>query len=278
MTAQIAVHDVADVAAARVALGLARAALLARANEPLAGLVARGGGARDVALFERDGLLVVHLTVDVCDAMGANIVNTVAEHVGDEVARILGGRPGLRILSNYCEQRLARARVSMAPETVDERDGVAVARAIADASSFAERDVHRAVTHNKGVMNGVDAVVVATGNDWRAAEAAAHAWAARAGRYGPIATWRFDGAALVGELELPLAVGTVGGALRVHAGARLALRVLGVTGARELSEVIAAAGLASNFAALRALATEGIQRGHMSLHRRTDVAPEERDA
>jgi len=270
MVAQIAVYDVADVSAARAAVAAASQALLDQANGALAGVVARGGGARAIEVYDRGhGLAVVHVSVDVCDAMGANLLNTMAERLGAELASLCGGRRGLRILTNYCDQRLARASARLPFAVVAETDGDDVARAVAEASLFAERDPYRAVTHNKGVMNGVDAVVVATGNDWRAVEAAAHAWAARDGVYQPISTWRIEGEELVGELELPLALGTVGGALRAHAGARLALDIVGVEGSRELAQVVAAAGLASNFAALRALAGEGIQRGHMALHGRT---------
>jgi hydroxymethylglutaryl-CoA reductase len=269
MAAQIAVHDVPDMDAATTALRGASAELLARANVLLAGVVSRGGGATEIEVHDRgEGLLVVHVIVDVCDAMGANMLNTVAEEIGPQVALLAHGRLGLRIVSNYCDRRCARASVSMPFDTVDD-DGEVVSRAIVDASIFAERDRYRAVTHNKGVMNGIDAVVVATGNDWRAVEAAAHAWAARAGSYQPIATWRIEDGALHGNVELPLPLGTVGGALRLHRGARLALDMLRVGGVRELACVIAAVGLASNFAALRALAAEGIQRGHMALHNRT---------
>jgi hydroxymethylglutaryl-CoA reductase len=174
-------------------------------------------------------------------------------------------------LTNLADRRLVRvrARVPAAALSCDvHADGAAVRDAIVSASRFAELDPYRAATHNKGIMNGVDAVLLATGNDWRGVEAGAHAYAARGGRYAPLAVWKRHGDDLVGELCMPMAVGTVGGALRVHAGARLALSVLGAAGAQELAAVVGAAGLASNLAALRALATEGIQRGHMSLHAR----------
>lgn len=273
MIAQVEVHDVADAPGAARRIDEARNEVLARADEAVPTLVARGGGAR--AIESRDlgeGLLVVHVEVDCRDAMGANLVNTVAETVGPRIAELAEGRLGLRILSNYCDRRRARASARLPVATLgdDELDGAAVAAAIARASRFAERDPYRAATHNKGIMNGVDAVVVATGNDWRAVEAGAHAYAARRGRYEPLATWELvdDDRALEGRLEMPLALGTVGGALRAHPAARVALALMGVAGAAELAMVAAAAGLATNLAALRALATEGIQRGHMALHHR----------
>jgi hydroxymethylglutaryl-CoA reductase len=206
--------------------------------------------------------------------MGANMVNTVAESLAERVATLAGGRGGLRILTNLCDRRRVRvtARVPAAALATAGMDGGAVRDGIVAASRFAEDDPYRAATHNKGIMNGVDAVVIATGNDWRGVEAGAHAFAAVSGRYRPLATWRqADGASgdLVGRLEMPMAVGTVGGTLQAHAGARLAQRLLGVTSATTLGMIIGAAGLASNLAALRALATDGIQRGHMALHQRS---------
>jgi hydroxymethylglutaryl-CoA reductase len=199
-------------------------------------------------------------------------VNTVAEAAGPLVAELSGGTLGLRILTNYCDLRTTRvtARIPIEAMACDRTDGLTAARGVASASRFAELDPYRAVTHNKGIANGTDAVVVATGNDWRATSAAAHAYAARSGTYRPLSTWKLtaDSKALQGELELPMAVGAIGGALRAHRGARLALDILGVKSQAELAQVIAAAGLATNLAALRALATEGIQRGHMRLHHR----------
>jgi hydroxymethylglutaryl-CoA reductase len=276
MTAQIEVHDVADPAAAVRALGEARAELLAMAARAVPGIVDRGGGPREIEVRDLgEGFVVTQVLVDVCDAMGANMLNTVAEALGDRVAAIARGTLGLRILSNFCDRRVTRvtARVPVADFACERAGGAEAAAGVVSASRFAELDPYRAVTHNKGIMNGVDAVVLATGNDWRAVESAAHAYAARSGRYGPLATWRLaeGGAVLEGCLEMPLALGTVGGALRAHPGARLALDLLGVTDAAELSMVAAAAGLATNLAALRALATEGIQRGHMALHHRARV-------
>jgi hydroxymethylglutaryl-CoA reductase len=217
------------------------------------------------------GMIVVHLHVDCRDAMGANLVNTLCEALAERVASTARGRAGLRILTNLTDGRTVTVRCFVADDCLD-RDGAGadVREAIAAASRFAELDPYRAATHNKGIMNGVDAVLVATGQDWRAVEAGAHAFAAKTGTYRPLATWRMDpaGDAICGELVMPLAVGTVGGALHVHPSARLALELAGVDHADRLAAVAATAGLATNFAALRALATEGIQRGHMALHAR----------
>jgi hydroxymethylglutaryl-CoA reductase len=215
--------------------------------------------------------LVVHLLYDVRDAMGANAVNTACERLAPLVEEITGGSVHLRILSNLSDHRLARARCTIPLDVLafndysaeDVRDGVLAAWA------FAQADPYRAATHNKGIMNGVDAVVIATGNDWRAVEAGAHAYAARGGRYTSLSTWGRDtDGNLVGSLEMPLALGIVGGATKVHPTARAALKLMGVSTARELAEIVVSVGLAQNLAALRALATEGIQRGHMSLHAR----------
>lgn len=273
MIAQIEVHDVAEPATAIERVVAATKEILAAADEAIPTLVERGGGARGLSVRDLgEGYVVVHVEVDCREAMGANIVNTVAEATGALIAELCGGTPGLRILTNYCDLRTTRVTTTIPVEALacDKTDGLTAARGIASASRFAELDPYRAVTHNKGIANGIDAVVVATGNDWRAVESAAHAYAARSGKYGPLATWRMtsDGSALVGELELPLAVGAIGGALRAHPGARLALDILRVRSSSELAQVVAAAGLATNLAALRALATEGIQRGHMRLHHR----------
>jgi hydroxymethylglutaryl-CoA reductase len=216
-------------------------------------------------------MLVVHLLIDCKDAMGANAVNTMAEAVAPLLERISGGRAYLRILSNLSDRRLARAR-AVVPAGALERDGLSgeqVVEGILWAYAFAVVDPNRATTHNKGILNGIDPVLIATGNDWRAVEAGAHAYAARSGQYTSLSTWERDADGnLVGTLELPLAVGVVGGATKVHPAAQAALKLLKVKHANELAEVCACAGLASNLAAMRALATEGIQRGHMSLHAR----------
>jgi hydroxymethylglutaryl-CoA reductase len=212
----------------------------------------------------------VHVHIDCRDAMGANLVNTVAESIAGRLATLAGGQAGLRILTNLCDRRLVRvlAPVPFSALSTPELDGARVAADIAAASRFADDDPYRAATHNKGIMNGVDAVVIATGNDWRGVEAGAHAYAAATGRYRPLGTWTVESDQLVGRLVMPMAVGTVGGTLQVHRGARLALRILDVSSARELAMIVGCVGLASNLAALRALATEGIQRGHMALHNR----------
>jgi hydroxymethylglutaryl-CoA reductase len=247
-------------------------------------LKSRGGGARDIdiRIFESSPIgpfLVVHLLYDVRDAMGANAVNTACERLAPRVEAITGGKVHLRILSNLADRRLVRARCTipvneLAFETVGlvgnrSYSGEEVRDGIIAAYAFAAVDPYRAATHNKGIMNGVDAVVIATGNDWRAIEAGAHAYAARSGWYTSLSTWSKDADGnLVGTLEMPMAVGIVGGATKVHPGAQAALKLMGVKTARELAEIIVSVGLAQNMAALRALSTEGIQRGHMSLHAR----------
>ncbi|MBN1606750.1 MAG: hydroxymethylglutaryl-CoA reductase, degradative [Polyangiaceae bacterium] len=280
MRGQVHVYDVSDSEAAKRRLGAAAAELLGSASSSVPDLVALGGGPRslEVRVLDR-ATLVVDFFVDCRDAMGANMVNTIAEAMGPRVAELAGGALGLRILSNLCDRRTVRVRAEVPEQELlssrgtssDEpkAEGGRVADGIEVASRFAELDPYRATTHNKGIMNGVDAVVLATGNDFRAVEAGAHSYASRSGRYAPLATWRHRGPTLVGELEMPLALGTVGGTLRAHPAARLALELLGVTSASELAMVAASVGLASNLAALRALATEGIQKGHMALHARS---------
>ena len=274
MIAQIQVVEVGDPEAGRLRLLEARDELLALAAEQDPMLVSLGGGPRDLwvrVLPTRTGVhLVAHLHVDVRDAMGANAVNTMAEALAPRVAELAGGRSLLRILSNKADRRLTRVRA------VFDRDllgGADVVRDIVHASAFAEADPYRAATHNKGIMNGVTAVVLATGNDTRAVEAGAHSHAARDGVYTALSHYELgtDGH-LVGTMELPLAVGLVGGATRAHPVAQAAVRLLGVGTARELAEIVAAVGLAQNLAALRALSAEGIQRGHMTLHARTIAA------
>jgi hydroxymethylglutaryl-CoA reductase len=213
----------------------------------------------------------VHLVYDVRDAMGANAVNTACERLSGRIETITGGRVHLRILTNLADRRLARASCTVPLSELgfgghraeDVRDGIIAAWA------FAAVDPYRAATHNKGIMNGIDAVILATGNDWRAVEAGAHAYAARSGLYTSLSTWAKDSHGnLIGMLEIPMAVGIVGGATRVHPTARAALKLMGIHTASELAEIVVSVGLAQNLAALRALATEGIQRGHMSLHAR----------
>ncbi|MFN8481649.1 MAG: hydroxymethylglutaryl-CoA reductase, degradative [Anaerolineae bacterium] len=275
MIGQVQLLDVADLDCAEAAILAARADLMALADEQAPSIVARGGGARDIEVRRLDSrvgpMLVVHILVDTRDAMGANAINTVAEALAPRLAALSGGRSHLRILSNLADRRLARAtcRVPHPALASDGADGTAVVRAIVEAQAFAEADPYRAVTHNKGVMNGIDPVIIATGNDWRAVEAAAHAWAARSGQYGPLTVWdQAENGDLTGRIELPLALGVVGGTTRAHPMARLALKILGVTSASQLAEIAACVGLAQNLGAMRALATEGIQRGHMTLHAR----------
>jgi hydroxymethylglutaryl-CoA reductase len=279
MTAQIEILGVADAEKARARIEEAAEELLALAHAALPRLRARGGGARAVEARAHAGRVVVHVHIDCRDAMGANMVNTVAETLADRAADLAGGRSGLRILTNLCDRRCVRvrARVPARALATDDLDGAAVRDGIVAASRFAEDDPYRAATHNKGIMNGVDAVVIATGNDWRGVEAGAHAFAAADGRYRPLAVWSVEDGDLVGRLEMPMAVGTVGGTLRAHGGARLAQRLLGVTSATTLGMIVGSVGLASNLAALRALATEGIQRGHMALHRRAVAVAERRE-
>jgi hydroxymethylglutaryl-CoA reductase len=313
MIAQIQVLDVPnlDLAAERIMAcqqDLRRQADVAHPN-----LVARGGGTRNVEVrilreTAAGPMLVVHLLIDVRDAMGANIVNTAAEALAPSIEALTGGRVLLRILSNLTDQRLAGARctIPLAELKTDMLEGAAVAEGVVAAWALADADPYRAATHNKGVMNGIDAVLLATGNDWRAIEAGAHAYAVRDCRYASLTKWHVhmpggnghnnnrapkspkpnsqpqtgvaetllqlrDVPALVGEITLPMAIGTVGGTTKVHPSARAAMKILGVQSAQELAGVIAAVGLAQNFSAIRALATEGIQKGHMRLHARKSL-------
>lgn len=280
MIGQMQILDLADLDAAKVALEKEKEMLLRKAGsvDPL--LKKLGGGARDltVRLITDSPIgpfLVLHLMMDVQDAMGANTINTALERLTDDVERITGGRVLLRILSNLADRRLARASCAIPAEALafGAFIGADVRERVIAAWAFAAADPYRAATHNKGIMNGVDAVTVATGNDWRAVEAGAHAYAARSGRYTSLSRWsEGENGELIGELELPLAVGIVGGATRVHPGARAALKLMGVKSASELAEVIVSVGLAQNLGALRALATEGIQHGHMALHARQVAA------
>jgi hydroxymethylglutaryl-CoA reductase len=292
MISQIELRGLADPELALRRLETESEHLLSIARGAVPNLIERGGGPRSVELRRLDGgRVVVHVLVDCKDAMGANLVNSIAEAVGPVAAGITGAELGLRILSNLSDRRCARVTCRVHPDdlllsrqkpeagvasdrapstdTGEWLSGDAIADGIVAASQFAEADPYRAATHNKGIMNGIDAVVIATGNDFRAVEAGAHAYAALSGRYRPLSVWRRDGADLVGELALPLALGIVGGTLRVHPTARLALSLVGVDCADDLALIAASVGLASNLAALRALATEGIQRGHMSLHARS---------
>jgi hydroxymethylglutaryl-CoA reductase len=276
MRAQVQVLGVGDPYGARQALLRSREQILEVANSRDKVLIGLGGGCRDIEVHvfpdtPRGAMVVMHLIVDVRDAMGANTVNTMAEAVSPLVEKLTGGTVRLRILSNLADLRLARARVRLTPEVLKtkERSGEEIVEGVLDAYTFAAVDPYRAATHNKGIMNGIDPVIVATGNDWRAVEAGAHAYACRGGRYTSLTTWEKDNSgALVGTIEMPMPVGLVGGATKTHPLAQVALKILGVTSAQELGEVAVAVGLAQNLGALRALATEGIQRGHMALHAR----------
>ena len=276
MRGQIQVMGVKDLESAKERILKHKDELIYAANEKDKTLVSLGGGCEDIEvhLFEdtpSGPMLIVHLLVDVRDAMGANTINTMAEYISPQVEKISHGKARLRILSNLADKRLVTASVKIASKQFDTADykGEEVVKGILEAASFAVVDPYRAATHNKGIMNGIDPVVIATGNDWRAIEAGAHAFAAISGQYSSLTQWsssdEFD---LVGKISLPMAVGLVGGATKTHPAAKAAISLLGVKSATELGQVIAAVGLAQNLAALRALATEGIQRGHMKLHAR----------
>lgn len=276
MRAQIQVLGVSDPQAARHRILSHRDALIAAANAKDTVLIGLGGGCQDVEVHVFPDtpvgpMVVAHLIVDVRDAMGANTVNTMAETLAPEIEKITGGTVRLRILSNLADLRIARARVELPASALDTKElkGADVAQGIVEACALAIIDPYRAATHNKGIMNGIDPVVLATGNDWRAIEAGAHAYAARKGRYTALTRWeRTNDGGLAGSIELPMALGLVGGATKTHPAAQAALRLMGVTSANELAQVTAAVGLAQNMAALRALATDGIQKGHMALHAR----------
>ena len=276
MIGQLQLLDIADPAAAKASVLAHKQELLELAGKEHPTLSRFGGGPRDIEMRKIHTspigpFLVMHLVYDVRDAMGANAINTALEVLAPRVAQISGGRVHLRILSNLADKRLARAEctIPLAVLGFGEYTPEAVRDGIIEAWAFAAADPYRAATHNKGIMNGVDAVILATGNDWRAVEAGAHAYAARDGRYTSLTTWEVtaDGS-LKGSLEMPMAVGIVGGATRSNPAAAAAIKLLKVASAAELAQVIASVGLAQNLAALRALATEGIQRGHMGLHAR----------
>ena len=276
MRAQIQIMGIQDLQSAKERILKHKSELINAANEKDSTLVSLGGGCEDIEvhLFEdtpSGPMLILHLLVDVRDAMGANTVNTMAEYIAPQVEKISQGQVRLRILSNLADKLLATASVKIASSQFETPDynGNEVIKGILEAASFAAVDPYRAATHNKGIMNGIDPVVVATGNDWRAIEAGAHAYAAITGHYKSLTHWSSPNECeLVGKITLPMAVGLIGGATKTHPTARAALALLGVKSSMELAQVIAAVGLAQNLAALRALATEGIQRGHMTLHAR----------
>lgn len=280
MIGQIQVVGCSDFKDAKQALLNQKDTLLSAANDAYPSIVKRGGGTRDldVRILNEDAnttysqMLVMHIYVDTCDAMGANMINTMVEAIAPIVEEITGGKVYLRILSNYADRSLASARCVIPPYLLTTGDftGEEVRDGVIHAYEFAASDPYRAVTHNKGIMNGIDPIVIATGNDWRAVEAGAHAYAAKDGQYGSMTTWSEDEAGnLVGEIELPMSVGIVGGATRVHPLAELSLSIMNIESAAELAEVIVSVGLAQNLGALKALATDGIQKGHMALHSRS---------
>ena len=276
MIGQIQVLDVPDAQAAEAAIVAAKEELMAAANQLHRTIVQLGGGAQEIEVRHLPNtpvgpMLIVHILLDTRDAMGANAINTTCEKLAPRLEALTGGRVNLRILSNLADRRLARAKVVWTKEALTTRNysGEEVVQGILEAWAFAAADPYRAATHNKGILNGIDAVAVATGNDWRSIESGAHAYAARNGRYTSLTHFEKDEAGnLVGSIELPLAVGVVGGTTRAHPGAQVALKILNVHKAEELAQIMAAVGLAQNFAAIRALATDGIQRGHMALHSR----------
>ncbi len=274
MRGQIQVLNIPDPHGARITILKSKEEILKEANACDPVLVSLGGGAKDLEVKVLNTLvgqmMIVEILVDCGDAMGANAVNTMAEAIAPSIERLTGGRVCLRIISNLADRRLARAKTLISKEVVG---GENVVDGIVQAYAFAAADPYRCATHNKGIMNGISAVILATGNDNRAIEAGAHTYATRTGRYQPLTVWEKNGDGnLVGTIEVPVAVGTVGGLTKAHPVARVNLKILGVESARELGEVLASIGLAQNFAALRALAAEGIQRGHMTLHAKNIAA------
>jgi hydroxymethylglutaryl-CoA reductase len=270
MRGQIQTVKVPDPDKAKNAILKAKGEIIKKANDQDPLLVSVSGGAKDLQVkvidTPRGQMVITELLVDCRDVMGANAVNTMAEAVAPMIERITKGKVFLRIISNLATERLARAWTVVDKEALG---GEEVVDGILEAYAFAVGDPYRAATHNKGILNGIIGVVIATCNDHRAIEAGAHAYAARTGRYLPLSVWeKNENGDLVGSIELPMAVGTIGGATKVHPIARIALKILGVKSARELGEIMAAVGLAQNLGALRALANEGIQKGHMSLHAR----------
>ena len=276
MIAQIQVLDLPNVEDAAEAVLTAKYELMAMCNSLPSTMIKLGGGCKDIITRSIDSMsgrmLIVHLLVDTRDAMGANAVNTMAELVSGKIEEITGGRVHLRILSNLATHRLAKVEATFTPEELSEdgtrENGSKIISGILEAHHFAMADPYRAATHNKGIMNAISAIALACGQDWRAIEAGCHAWAAvEEGAYKSMTRWnRDDDGNLVGRIETPMAVGIVGGASKVHPAARANLSILGVESAQELAGIMAAAGIAQNLGAMRALATSGIQAGHMKLH------------
>lgn len=280
MIGQIQVVGSPNIQEAKQRLFEEKEIILREANNTYPSIVKRGGGAKDIDVrilnetseSKYNQMLVLHIYVDTVDAMGANMINTMVESIAPYIEHVTEGKVYLRIISNYSDRCLARAKCVLPPEVLasegytgeEVRDGIVLAY------EFADSDPYRATTHNKGIMNGIDSVVIATGNDWRAIEAGAHAYAAKDGQYRSMTAWSVDEKGnLVGELELPMAVGTVGGSIQAHPMAKTALKLLNISSASELAQVIVAVGLAQNLGALKALVTDGIQKGHMALHSRS---------
>jgi len=270
MISQIQITKLKDIEIAKESLEKSKELLLKIANEQDPVLNKLGGGAQDIEIREiqtnKGKMIILHLLVNVLDAMGANVVNTMAEAISPKIEEICGGKIYLRIVSNLAIHRLARSRATFDKEMLG---GQEVVEGILNAYEFALADPFRATTHNKGIMNGIVALTLATGNDTRAIESGAHAFASISGKYSPLTKFKLDSDGnLIGEIEVPLALGIIGGMTKIHPMARLALKILNVRSANELSQIGAALGLAQNVAALRALASEGIQKGHMALHSR----------
>ncbi|MFV2016848.1 MAG: hydroxymethylglutaryl-CoA reductase, degradative, partial [Candidatus Heimdallarchaeota archaeon] len=275
---QIQCVNVSDPFGAKFRILEAKQEIIDKANDQDPILIKFGGGCKDVEVrvldTTRGPMVITHLVVNTGDAMGANAVNTMAESIAPIIERVTGGRVFLRILSNLADKRIVRARAIFSKDqlTTPEMSGEQVVEGILEAFAFASADSYRAATHNKGIMNAISSITLATANDWRAIEAGAHSYASRSGRYTSLTTYEKDqNGDLVATIEIPLALGLVGGATRIHPVAKISIKILGVKKATELAEVVAAVGLAQNFGAMRALATTGIQAGHMRLHARNMV-------
>ncbi|HFU4501336.1 TPA: hydroxymethylglutaryl-CoA reductase, degradative [Streptococcus suis] len=268
MIGQVALFDVPDHSRASQAILDQKATILEAANQAHPSIVKRGGGARDLTVESKDEFLIVYLQVDVQEAMGANILNNMLEAIKDDLEELSQGQALMGILSNYATESLVTAQCRLAISSLATSSAIAqeTAHKIALASKLAQVDPYRAATHNKGIFNGIDAVVIATGNDWRAVEAGAHAYASRDGQYKGLSTWSIDGEHLVGSIILPLPIASVGGSIGLNPKVAVAFDLLKQPKARQLAAIIASVGLCQNFAALRALVTSGIQAGHMKLH------------
>ena len=268
MIGQVALFDVPDHSKASQAILDQKASILEAANQAHPSIVKRGGGARDLTVESKDEFLIVYLQVDVQEAMGANILNNMLEAIKEDLEELSRGQALMGILSNYATESLVTAQCRLAISSLATSFAIAqeTAQKIALASKLAQVDPYRAATHNKGIFNGIDAVVIATGNDWRAVEAGAHAFASRDGHYKGLSTWSIDGEHLIGSITLPLPIASVGGSIGLNPKVAVAFDLLNQPKARQLASIIASVGLCQNFAALRALVTSGIQAGHMKLH------------